>query len=189
MQAVRTGFDVPFPLLALQHWARRFGMRRNWSRASAASTPINRGSLGLYLPDRTNHRSRRFPPLPGNYELLRSHWICVDRERAGQGVHHFNRLGTGFEPGAGRGSSLCPAQPGSLRQCNADHSLNGLRSQRSGLKGRGPFGLPNTTAHSPKPPPNKRLLLPGRERLSRRGVAFTLVCGGCGTPRSRSAGR
>jgi hypothetical protein len=33
------------------------------------------------------------------------------------------------------------------------------------------------------------LLLPGRERLSRRGVSWTLVCGGFGTPRSRSAGR
>jgi len=37
--------------------------------------------------------------------------------------------------------------------------------------------------------PNKRLLLPGRQRLRRRGLSFNLVCGGCGTPRSRSAGR
>jgi len=38
-------------------------------------------------------------------------------------------------------------------------------------------------------PPNQRLLLPGRERLRRRAVSLNLVCGGCGTPRSRSAGR
>jgi hypothetical protein len=37
--------------------------------------------------------------------------------------------------------------------------------------------------------PNRRLLLSGRERLRRRGVSFSLVCGGCGTPRSRSAAR
>jgi hypothetical protein len=37
--------------------------------------------------------------------------------------------------------------------------------------------------------PNQRLLLAGRERLSRRGISLNLVCGGCGTPRSRSAGR
>ena len=37
--------------------------------------------------------------------------------------------------------------------------------------------------------PNKRLLLAGRKRLRRRVVCLTLVCGGCGTPRSRSAGR
>ena len=37
--------------------------------------------------------------------------------------------------------------------------------------------------------PNKRLLLSGRERLSRRTVSLNLVCSGCGTPRSRSAGR
>jgi len=37
---------------------------------------------------------------------------------------------------------------------------------------------------------NKRLLLAGRERRRRREVSLTdLVCGGCGTPRSRSAGR
>jgi hypothetical protein len=36
---------------------------------------------------------------------------------------------------------------------------------------------------------NKRLLLAGRERLSRRGVSLNLDCGGFGTPRSRSAGR
>jgi hypothetical protein len=39
-------------------------------------------------------------------------------------------------------------------------------------------------------PPNKRLLLAGRKRLSRRGLSLAyLVCGGFGTPRSRSAGR
>jgi hypothetical protein len=38
--------------------------------------------------------------------------------------------------------------------------------------------------------PNKRLLLPGRERLRRRTVCLMeLDCGGCGTPRSRSAAR
>jgi len=35
----------------------------------------------------------------------------------------------------------------------------------------------------------KRLLLPGRERLSRRAISYWKVCGGFGTPRSRSAGR
>jgi hypothetical protein len=39
-------------------------------------------------------------------------------------------------------------------------------------------------------PHNTRLLLSGRERLSRREVCLIeLVCGGFGTPRSRSAGR
>jgi len=38
-------------------------------------------------------------------------------------------------------------------------------------------------------PPNQRLLLPERERLSRRELSWNLVCGGFGTPRSRSAGR
>ena len=38
--------------------------------------------------------------------------------------------------------------------------------------------------------PNKRLLLSGRKRLRRRVVfLIDLVCGGFGTPRSRSAGR
>jgi hypothetical protein len=38
--------------------------------------------------------------------------------------------------------------------------------------------------------PNQRLLLAGRGRLSRRTVSLTyFVCGGCGTPRSRSASR
>jgi hypothetical protein len=37
---------------------------------------------------------------------------------------------------------------------------------------------------------NKRLLLSGRERLSRRRISLILgICGGFGTPRSRSAGR
>jgi hypothetical protein len=41
-----------------------------------------------------------------------------------------------------------------------------------------------------KAPYNQRLLLPGRERLRRRVVCLMkLVCGGFGTPRSRSAGR
>ena len=35
---------------------------------------------------------------------------------------------------------------------------------------------------------HQRLLLPGHERLCRRGVSLIhLVCGGCGTPRSRNA--
>jgi hypothetical protein len=37
--------------------------------------------------------------------------------------------------------------------------------------------------------PNQRLLLPGRGRLSRRGLSLILVYGGFGTPRSRSAWR
>jgi len=37
-------------------------------------------------------------------------------------------------------------------------------------------------------PPNQRLLLPGRKRLSRREVCLmAMVCGGFGTPRNRSA--
>jgi toxin HigB-1 len=36
------------------------------------------------------------------------------------------------------------------------------------------------------PPPNRRLLLSGRERLSRREVSLKNDCGGFGTPRSRS---
>ena len=36
--------------------------------------------------------------------------------------------------------------------------------------------------------PNMRLLLAGRERLSRRRISLALgICGGFGTPRSRSA--
>jgi hypothetical protein len=38
-------------------------------------------------------------------------------------------------------------------------------------------------------PANQRLLLPGRERLSRRGISYLSDCGGFGTPRSRSASR
>jgi hypothetical protein len=39
-------------------------------------------------------------------------------------------------------------------------------------------------------PPNQRLLLPGRSRLSRREVCLMgLDCGGFGTPRGGSAGR
>ena len=38
--------------------------------------------------------------------------------------------------------------------------------------------------------PNKRFLLPGRERLSRRTISLVpVICGGLDTPRSRSAGR
>jgi hypothetical protein len=32
------------------------------------------------------------------------------------------------------------------------------------------------------------LPLAGRKRLSRRAVSLKLVCGGCGTPRGKSAG-
>ena len=39
-------------------------------------------------------------------------------------------------------------------------------------------------------PPNPRLLLPGRGGLSRRRISLLwVICGGFGTPRSRSAGR
>ena len=49
------------------------------------------------------------------------------------------------------------------------------------------FPIPATQS-SPIVLPNPRLLLAGRERLSRRRITLILeICGGFGTPRGRSA--